>query len=115
MLRTARAMAVAGAVATAVLMPMSTPASAVGWPGAYAYDDRTATVRAAPNTGAASLDTIRDNDGRKCVLSNCGTGTGGSYTCWSGGPRGNTWVAVYTSGGRHGFVAAKCVTFQRYE
>ncbi|MGX1973796.1 hypothetical protein [Streptomyces kronopolitis] len=34
--------------------------------------------------------------------------SGGSYTCWRGGPSDNDWLKV-TWGGRSGWVAAACV------
>ncbi len=116
MLRFARPLTAVAAIASASLIVTSTPASAEdSWPGAFPYRGHTATVRAATNTGSAKLDTIPDLQGRQCVSNTCATKTGGSYTCWSGGPSGKTWVAVLTKNGRLGYVAAKCVTFGRFK
>lgn len=114
--RTVRPLAAVAAMAGALLVATSaTPATAEGWPGAFAYTNHTATVRADTSTSSAKLDTIPGDEGRQCVSESCVTKTGGSYTCWTGGPSGRTWVAVLTKNGRLGYVAAKCVTFQRFK
>ncbi|MFJ4558362.1 hypothetical protein ACIP4Q_20075 [Streptomyces massasporeus] len=108
-------LAAVGIASAGLVVSANTSATAVGWPGAFAYTNHTATVRADKTTSSAKLDTIPGDEGRKCGVSDCRTHRGGSYTCWSGGPRGNTWVAVLHHGSRLGWVAAKCVTFQRFE
>lgn len=52
---------------------------------------------------------------RLCGVSDCEAHAGGSYTCWSGGPKGNTWVTVLYNGSHLGWVAEKCVNFGRIE
>ncbi|TWG04753.1 hypothetical protein FHX80_113224 [Streptomyces brevispora] len=87
--------------------------TAAGWPGVWPYNGHTATVRASRSTGAAKVGTVTSS-GRKCAENLCQAYSGGSYTCWSGGPSGNSWIGVLDSSNRVGWVAAKCVGVSRW-
>ncbi|MBO0917282.1 hypothetical protein [Streptomyces laculatispora] len=88
-------------------------ATARTWPGVWPYNGHTATVRASRSTGAAKTGTVT-SAGRKCSEDLCQAYSGGSYTCWSGGPSGNSWIGVLDSKNRLGWVAAKCVGVSRW-
>ncbi|MGW1374110.1 hypothetical protein ACWD6P_07470 [Streptomyces sp. NPDC002446] len=104
-------LAVAG---TAQAAPAVTKAS-VEWGGVFTHPKHAATLRAERSSASASVGTIAKNSERKCARSDCQLKTGSSYTCWSGGPQGKTWVAVLNAQNRLGWVAARCVTIQRIE
>lgn len=118
-----------GAVAAAVVlgMPSSASAAAVSsasvaagpWGGAEAGCNGTnnsgkplgthsVNVRSSTSTGSTKVDTIGSCGTRKCYYETCDKITGGSYTCWSGGPSGNTWVTL-NIGGTKRYVAHECV------
>ncbi|GAA2644348.1 hypothetical protein GCM10010307_48580 [Streptomyces vastus] len=67
------------------------------------------SIRASASTSSAKIATVRDADIRvPCTTTPCTGKDGGSYTCWSGGPRDNVWLKVKL-GSRLGWVAGRCV------
>ncbi|MFJ6603045.1 MULTISPECIES: hypothetical protein [Streptomyces] len=93
-----------GAVAT------TAGAAAADRAGVWAVEGHSFTIRAAASTSSAKLATIGDSGAKvacthtPCVRNN----SGGSYTCWHGGPSDNDWLKVVW-GNRSGWVAAACV------
>lgn len=78
--------------------------------GVWAVDGHSFTIRADASTSSAKLATI-SNPGTKiaCTHTPCvRNSSGGSYTCWRGGPSDNDWLKVVW-GNRSGWVAAACV------
>lgn len=78
--------------------------------GVWAVDGHSFTIRAGASTSSAKLATI-SNPGTKiaCTHTPCvRNSSGGSYTCWRGGPSDNDWLKVVW-GNRSGWVAAACV------
>ncbi len=118
--RTAVALsAAAAAVAFALPAPtaVAQPGSTQSWGGAFAFREHSANVRAQASTGSERIDTMVWRDGgRRCYQSECTSVPGGSYTCWSGGPTGNRWIAVYNkTRTRVGWIAQRCAMFERIE
>jgi hypothetical protein len=72
------------------------------------------TVRDARSTTSTKVGTIKAHDSLGCVGdTSCTIKTGGSYTCWSGGPSGNTWVHVLWGDTYPAWVARECVSIGR--
>ncbi|MEU1511872.1 hypothetical protein ABZ490_06880 [Streptomyces sp. NPDC005811] len=89
---------------------MSSTASATERAGVWMTDGHRFTIRAGASTTSTAIATIGDPDTRvPCTTTPCTrNNSGGSYTCWSGGPSDNDWVKV-TWSGRTGWVAIRCV------
>lgn len=82
--------------------------------GVWVKDGHAFSIRTSPSTTASRIATISNPDTRvPCTTTNCTRdNSGGSYTCWSGGPHDNDWLKVRWAG-RTGWVAALCVEVGR--
>jgi hypothetical protein len=72
------------------------------------------TIRTAASTSAAKIGPITDPKIKvSCTTTPCTrNNSGGSYTCWNGGPSDNDWVKVRWAG-ETGWVAVLCVEVGR--
>jgi hypothetical protein len=92
-----------------IVVSMSSTASAEQ-AGVWMKDGHYFKIRSSASTSSTSLHTITDSRTRvPCTTTPCTrNNSGGSYTCWSGGPAGNDWVKVRWDG-ITGWVAVLCV------
>jgi hypothetical protein len=109
--------AIAFAGAAVVALPGGAQAagsapSAVDWGGVFVKDGHAFSIRSGTNTGTTKLGTVTTG-GIPCTSDRCERQTGGSYSCWPGGPSGDEWFHVKWNG-TTGWVAVSCVEVGRY-
>ncbi|WP_028802886.1 hypothetical protein [Streptomyces sp. 142MFCol3.1] len=103
-------LAAIGAASAGLAFSFGPTASAAEQAGVWMRDGHAFTIRTSASTTAAKIVTVTSPDTRvPCTTTPCTrNNSGGSYTCWSGGPRDNDWVKVRWAG-RTGWVAIMCV------
>ncbi|MFJ2888779.1 hypothetical protein ACIO53_22315 [Streptomyces sp. NPDC087305] len=102
-------LAVLGMASIGLVVSLGSAASA-DQAGVWMTDGHSFKIRSSASTSSTVLYSITDSGTRvPCTTTPCTRdNSGGSYTCWSGGPSGNDWVKV-SWGGKTGWVAILCV------